>query len=145
MANFRISNATRNALADQLDATVNGGSAVGTIKIYSGTQPATADTALSGNTLLATFTLSNPAFGNSGATNPGQIDLSGTPLTTTGAAAGTATFARCATGGTGGAGTVFDCDVSGTGGGGTLQLNTTTISVGVNLSITSGSVTMPTG
>lgn len=142
MANFRIAALTRSALADKLDDLANGGSASATIKIYDGTQAATADTALGSQVLLATFTLDNPAFGSA---SSGVITLGGTPRTTTGAAAGTATWARCASGGTGGQGTVFDCDVTGTGGGGTLQLNTTTISVGVNLSITSGSVTMPAG
>jgi hypothetical protein len=119
MANFRIAAATRNALAAALRDQIDADAGAGTIKIYSGTQPATADTALSGNTLLATFTLDDPSFG-----------------------AGTATFARVADNS---GDTVFDCDVSGTGGGGTLQLNTTTVSVGVNLSITSGTVTMPAG
>lgn len=39
----------------------------GTINIYTGTQPATADTALSGNTLLVTLTFSSTAFGASSA------------------------------------------------------------------------------
>lgn len=142
MANFRIATAVQNALADELDNRVNSGSAAGTCKIYDGTQPANANTAVSSQTLLATFTLDNPAFGSA---SSGVVTLGGTPRTTTGAAAGTATWARIASGGTGGSGTIFDCDVTGTGGGGTLQLNTTTISVGVNLSITSGSVTMPAG
>lgn len=139
MANFRLAATTRNALADTLDDQVNAGAGAGTIKVYSGTQPATADTALSGNTLLATFTLDDPAFG---AASSGVVTLAGTPRNTTGAAAGTATWARCETSAPA---TVFDCDVTGTGGGGTIQLNTTTISVGVNLSITSGTVTMPAG
>lgn len=139
MANFRITTATRNALGDKFDDQVNLGSGAGTIKIYSGTQPATADTALSGNTLLATFTLDDPAFG---ASSSGVVTLGGVPRTTTGAAAGTATFARCEDSD---ANKVFDCDVTGTGGGGSLQLNTTTVSVGVNLSITSGTVTVPAG
>jgi hypothetical protein len=139
MANFRISAATRNALAEKLRDQIDADAGAGTIKIYSGTQPATADTALSGNTLLATFTLDDPSFG---AASSGVVTLAGTPRTTTGAAAGTATFARVADNS---GDTVFDCDVSGTGGGGTLQLNTTTVSVGVNLSITSGTVTMPAG
>lgn len=140
MTNFRISTGAQNNLADALDAAVNLGSAAGTIKIYSGTQPADANTGLSGNTLLATFTLDVPAFGTA---SGGAVALGGTPRTVTGAAAGTATWARCATGGTGGIGTVFDCDVGTSSA--TLILNTVTISVGVNLSLSSGSVTMPAG
>lgn len=139
MANFRLSTAAQNALANALETLIDADVGAGTIKVYSGTQPATANTGLSGNTLLATFTLDDPAFGSA---SSGVITLGGTPRTTTGAAAGTAVWARCADNS---GDTVFDCDVSGTGGGGTIQLNTTTVSVGVNLSITSGSVTMPAG
>lgn len=143
MANLRLSNATRNRLADELDNSINIGASAATIKLYSGTQPATADTALSGNTLLATFTLDDPAFGVAGASVNGQIDLAGTPRTTTGAAAGTATFFRLESVGAGNIGTILDGDVGTSGA--TLILNTTTISVGVNVSITAGTLTIPTG
>jgi len=142
MANFRIATAIRNSLADALDDACNSGASAATIKIYDGSQPANANTAVSSQTLLATFTLDDPAFG---AASSGVITLGGTPRSTTGAAAGTATWARCESNGSGNVGTIFDCDVTGTGGGGTIQLNTTTVSVGVNLSITSGTVTMPAG
>ena len=56
MANLRIAAATRNAMLDQLRTLLDAGAAGGTIKIYTGTQPANADTALSGNTLLGTLT-----------------------------------------------------------------------------------------
>lgn len=61
MANIRIAEAVRNdmlqALLDRMDL----GAGPATLKIYSGTQPANANTALSGNTLLATLTFSDPA------------------------------------------------------------------------------------
>lgn len=47
--NTQLANATVNAQGDALSALLNNGY----LRIYSGTQPATADTALSGNTLLA--------------------------------------------------------------------------------------------
>lgn len=47
--NTQIADATANAQADILATNLN----TGYLRIYSGTQPATADTALSGNTLLA--------------------------------------------------------------------------------------------
>lgn len=140
MTNVHLATGAVNALADALDTTINAGSAAATIKLYSGTQPANANTALSGNTLLATFTLDNPAFG---AASGGIITMAGTPRSTTGVAAGTATFFRLETGGTGGIGTVLDGDV-GTASA-TLILNTTTISVGVDVDITAGTFTMPPG
>lgn len=138
MTNLRLATFTRNVLADAFDELAcNSGAGAATIKVYSGTQPADANTGLSGNTLLATFTLDDPAFG---AASAGVVTLGSVPRTTTGAAAGTATWARCETSGPA---TVFDCDV-GTASA-TLILNTTTISVGVDVSITAGTVTMPAG
>lgn len=58
-----VANIGVNAGVDALVALANGG----TLDIYSGTRPATADTALSGNTLLASLTLGSPAFGASSA------------------------------------------------------------------------------
>ncbi|MFJ4828410.1 hypothetical protein ACIP79_00490 [Streptomyces sp. NPDC088747] len=124
-------------MADAAVDLVDGGAGAGTIKIYTATQPANANTAVSAQTLLATFTLDDPAFG---AASAGVATLAAVPLTTTGLAAGTAAWFRCASSTPG---TVFDGSVTATGGGGQLQLNTTTISVGVNVEITSGTFTMP--
>src|SRR5207247_1933356 len=53
-----ISAAGANASADAVAALLNGG----TIRIYTAPQPATADTAITTQTLLASPTLGNPAF-----------------------------------------------------------------------------------
>jgi len=50
--------AAQNAAADAVCALLNGG----TIKIYTSPQPATADTAITTQTLLATMTFGSPAF-----------------------------------------------------------------------------------
>jgi hypothetical protein len=128
-------------MADAAVDLIDGGNAAGTLKLYTGSQPTNPDTSASG-TLLATFTLSSTAFGSS---SNGVATLAGTPLTTTGVADGTAGWFRVATGGTGGTGAVFDGTVTATGGGGTIELNTTTISNGVTVEITSGTFTMPVG
>ena len=57
--NTQIADATVNAQADALAALCNSG----LIKIYDGTQPATADTATSSNTLGVTLTFGTTAFG----------------------------------------------------------------------------------
>jgi hypothetical protein len=137
MTNLRLATATRNVLADAFETRTDVGSGAATIKIYSGTQPADANTGLSGNTLLATFTLDNPAFG---AASAGVITLGSVPRSTTGLAAGTATWARCESSDPF---TIFDCDCGTSSA--TLILNTTTVSVGVALSITSGTITVPAG
>lgn len=137
----RLSTAVRNAMADAAVDLLDGGDAEGTIKLYTGSQPTTANDSATG-TLLATFTLDATAFGDAAS---GVATLASTPLSATGAADGTAGYFRAASGGTGGAGTVFDGTVTATSGGGTLELNTTTISTGVNVEITSGTFTMPAG
>lgn len=132
---LRLATAAQNAMADALDEAVNAGAGVGTIKIYTGSQPASANDVVGGATLLATFNLLDPAFS---AASSGTCTLNGTPLSTTGAAAGTAGWFRCETSTPG---TVFDGSVGTSGQ--QLNLNTTTISVGVSVQITSGSITMP--
>jgi hypothetical protein len=52
--------ATTNALADQITTLVDVGAGAGTVKVYTGDKPATPDDTATG-TLLATFTLADPA------------------------------------------------------------------------------------
>jgi hypothetical protein len=130
----RLAQALATTLADAVDTYLGNG---GTIKIYTGTQPATADTGIGGSTLLATFTLGSPGFGN--AVN-GVITLSGTPLTVAAAATGTAGWFRMWK--SDGTTAVLDGSVGTSGA--QINLNTTSITSGVNVSITSGTITMPT-
>lgn len=132
----RLSTATVNAKANAAVDLLDAGAGAGTIKIYTGSQPASANDAVSG-TLLATFTLADPAFGNAAA---GVATLASTPRTTAAVAAGTAGWFRAAdsTGAT-----VFDGSVTATAGGGQIELNTTTLSVGVDVELTSGTYTQP--
>lgn len=133
-----LATSARNATADALCNLLDAGAGAGTIKLYSGTRPATPNTALSGNTLLATVTLIDPAFG---AAATGVKTLAD-PAAVTAVAAGTASFFR-AEDSTGAV--VMDGRVTATGGGGDLTLSTTTISVGLSVDITGGTVTMPLG
>lgn len=125
-----VQNAAGDAVVDLVDA----GPSFGTIDIRTGAQPATANLAATG-TLLATFTLADPAFS---AMVLGVATLDNTPvISTTGLAAGTAGWFRMKDS----AGvTVMDGLV-----GAELILNTTTISIGVTIEVVSGTVTMPAG
>lgn len=126
----------RNAAVDAILSVLDAG---GTIDIRTGAQPATADDAASG-TLLATYTLAAPAFGDAAT---GTATLDATPiLTTTGLAAGTAGWARAKDGS---GVTVMDGSVTATGGGGDFTVTTTTVSVGLTVRLTAGTVTMPAG
>ena len=84
---FRVIDAVRNANLDSLTAAIGSG---GFLQIYSGSEPASAGTALSGNTLLAELPLSSPF---AGAAANGV--LTANAITTANAIAdGTATFYR---------------------------------------------------
>jgi hypothetical protein len=134
MANIRVATTVRNAMLDAINTALNAGSGAGTIKIYSGTQPANGDAAESG-TLLATLTLTDPA---AGAASAGVLTLSTITEDASADATATATWARLEDS----AGTnVFDGDV------GTasamINLNTTAIVTGGPVRITSFTITMP--
>ena len=130
MAVLRIPTATRNAVVDAVTALVG---STGTLKIYSGSQPASANDAASG-TLLATVTMG--AWGSASAGTAAGAD----PVSVNAAATGTAGWFRAASsGGT----TVFDGDVTATGGGGTMTLSSTSLVSGNPVDITSVTVTMP--
>jgi hypothetical protein len=105
------------------------------IKIYTGTQPASVATAPSG-TLLGTLTVSG-AFGTASA---GVLTFSTVTSDSSADANGTAGWFRTmkSDGTTG----VFDGSVTVTGGGGDMQLNTTTVTLGGTLGITSGTITV---
>lgn len=132
--------ATRNAILDTIAAQVDAGATAGQIIVYSGTMPTDVDTALAGNTVLATFTCADPAF----VRTDGTLTLDADPdLSATGAAAGEATFARVtdSAGNVVAQGTVTDT-VDGTG---HFLIDSTTIEVGQTLALTAGTITLTNG
>jgi hypothetical protein len=133
----RLATATRNAACDAVVDLLDGGVGVGTIKLYTGSQPTTANDSIGASTLLATISLADPAFGTA---SSGASTLQGVPLSGTGVAAGTAGWARLADSSDA---TVMDGSVTGTGGGGQIEMDTTTVSIGLTVTITAGTVTMP--
>lgn len=114
--------AEANALAPLLNS--------GFIEFYSGTQPANANTALSGNTLLATLTFGNPAFGSAAA---GGVITANAITSGNAVATGTATFARLYK--SDGTTVIMDVTVSTSGAG--INLNTTSLVSGGLVSVTS--------
>ncbi len=134
MANVRIAASVRNSMLTQMLNAIDAGPAAGTIKIYTGTQPANGDAALSGNTLLGTLTYSDP----NGSVAAGTLTFNAITQDTSADASGTATWARIqdSTGAN-----VFDCDVGTSGA--TINLNTTTIVAGGPIQISSGSISIP--
>lgn len=85
--NTQLADATVNAQADALAALLNNGY----LRLYSGTQPASADTALSGNTLLAELRFSATA---APAASGGLITFNAITSDSSADATGTASFFR---------------------------------------------------
>ena len=115
--------------ADDLNTRLNAGGAA-TVEVYTGTKPATPDTAITSQVLLGTCTCSATAGTFSGR----RFTFNAITQDSAADASGTATWARFKSG----AGTaVLDVDVTTTGGGGFMQMNNTAITAGGPISITS--------
>ena len=135
MAVVRLSTAARNAAVSAVAGLVDADAGAGLIKIYTGSQPATANDAASG-TLLATVTLGDPAFG---AASTGTV-TGADPASVTAVATGTAGWFRMSDAS---GDTVLDGDVTATSGGGAMELSSTSITSGGSVDITALSLTMP--
>ena len=131
--NLDITNAAASAGLDAVTALLNGG----TLRIYAGTKPATADTALGAQTLLASLPLSGTAFG---AASNGVATANAITDDSSADATGTATFFRAVNSS---AVAVVDGEVGTSGS--DLNLNSTEIQSGAEVSVTSWELTLPTG
>lgn len=130
-ADPRITNAVASAMADVIGDALDSG----TIKIYTGTIPTDADTALGAQTLLATLTFNAAAF--PGASN-GVITAAAITSDSSADATGTAAWARIASsGGT----TKMDVTVGTSGE--DINFNSVAFQSGAQISITSMTITMP--
>ena len=134
-ADPRLTNAAASAAADAVVDAIDGGAGAGTIKIYTGTIPTDADTAVGAQTLLATLTFSDPAFG---AASNGVATASAITSDSSADATGTAAWARIATSaGT----TVMDVTVGTSGE--DINFNTVSFVSGATVSISSLTYTQP--
>ena len=133
-ADPRLTNAAASAAADAVVDRIDAGGA-GTIKIYTGTIPTDADTAVGAQTLLATLTFSATAFG---AASNGVATANAITSDTSADATGTAAWARIASGG----GTT-QMDVTVGTSGDDINFNTVSFVAGATVSITSLTYTQP--
>lgn len=127
-SNLQYSNGTRNAQQQGL-ITYAGSGAI--IHLYTGTQPANANTALSGNTLLVSLTIS----GSFGTDSNGTLTV-GSVSNGTAVATGTATFFRITKSDNS---TVVMDGTVGTSGA-DMNFNTVSIVTGDTVAITSGTI-----
>lgn len=130
--NAQLSNVTANAAADAVTALLNNGF----IRIYNGTQPANANTAITSQTLLATLTFGATAFG---AASAGVATANAITQDSAADATGTATWFRAVK--SDGTTVVFDGSVGTTGC--DLNLSTTAIVQNAAVSISSFTYTQP--
>lgn len=135
-----ITNARAIILCDSVVDAIDAGAGAGLLRIYSGSAPATADTAASG-TLLAELTMSDPAFGAAADVNPGaRATASAITDDSSANATGTAGYAR-----------IVDSDGNNPiqltvgVGSGELQLTTLSIVSGQPVTVTSLTITMAEG
>lgn len=133
MANLNYRDTTRNNMLDEITSDIG---ASGFLRIYDGTQPADADTAISGQTLLAECPLSATA---AGAASGGVLTFNAITSEDSAPASGTATwFTLVTSGGT----RILDGDVSTVAAGtGDLQLDSTSITAGQVVNIDSLTIT----
>ena len=128
--NTQLSDAAANAACNALTALVNSGS----IKIYTGTQPANGNAGLSGNTLLATLPLNSTAFGSAAA---GAAALNASGVSASAGNTGTATWFRvCNSSGTG----IWDGSIGTSGC--NINLNSTSVQSGAAVTVTAYTFTI---
>lgn len=133
MANLSYIDTLRNSMLDEITTAI---SSNGLLRIYDGSQPADADTAISGQTLLAELALSATA---APAASGGVLTFSSITSDSSANATGTATWFRVTTSG---GSAVFDGDVSTTAAGtGDLQLDSTSITAGQTVNVTGFTIT----
>jgi len=121
--NTQLTNLAANAEADAVAALLN----TGYLRIYSGVQPATGDTALSGNTLLAELRFNATAFA---AAVAGVATANAITSDSSADATGTASFYRCFK--SDGTTAVMDGNISTASA--NLNLNSTAIQAGATVS-----------
>ena len=126
--NLNFTVAARNNMLDELTALIDAGTA-GLLRIYDGSQPADADTAVSGQTLLAELTMSATSFA---AASSGAITANDITADSSANATGTASWFRI----TDSAGNAVIDGTVGTSGS-DLNLNSVSITTGINVDVTS--------
>lgn len=136
---FRLATTARNAACDGIVDLIDAGAGAGIIRIYTASQPANPQTAVSGQVLLATLTFSDPAFG---AAATGVATASSITSDTNVDATGTAAWARVLdSDAVDPTDAVMDMDIGQ--GSGTLDFDDTSFIAGGTAAISSMTVTVP--
>lgn len=138
MANeLKITNAAASASADAVVDLIDAGAGAGKLRIYDGSKPATADTAISTQVLLAELTFSDPAFG---AASNGVATASSITADSSANASGTASWFRIVDSNNN---AIMDGTVGTSGA--DLNLDSVSITLGQSVSVTSFTYTQSKG
>lgn len=135
---WRIAAGMAEDMADLINTAVNAGGGAGKLRIYDGTRPDGPASAVTTQTLLAEITLNDPAFTSSGGTLTLDVDPAVTDSSAN--ATGTASWGRIVDSDDN---AVIDGNVDTSGA--SINLNTTSITASSPVTITSGTITVPTG
>lgn len=134
---INITIATRNAMLSAINTAVNAGAGAGKLRIYDGSKPANADTAVGAQVLLAEITLADPAFA---APSGGTMDIDADPDVSDASAnaTGTASWARIVDSDNN---AVYDGTVATSGA--DFNISSTSITSGQTVTLVSGTLTLP--
>lgn len=139
---IKISSALAIAQADLIVDAIDAGSGAGKLRIYDGTQATNPQTAVGAQVLLAEFTFSDPAFGAAGAVTGGALATASAIAAVVASASGTASWFRILDSNNL---AVYDGTVTVTGGGGDLTVQSLSIVISTEVSITSLTYSQPKG
>lgn len=135
-ATIRPADATRNAILDAITARMDAGAGAATMKVYTGTIPTNANTAIGAQVLLGTLTFSDPS---AAAASAGVWTASAITSDSSADATGTIGWARIAdSDGT----TIMDVS-AGTGSGVVLAFNTLAVTSGGPIACSAFTITAP--
>ena len=127
--------ATRNKKLNQYRDDMDAGAGPATLKVYTGSKPATPETAIGAQVLLGTLTFSDPCAADA---SGGVLTFSSITQDPAADASGTAAWARVAD--SNGV-AIWDGTVTAVGGGGDFQLNIVSITAGGPIQMTSATLT----
>ena len=137
-----ISNDLAAAQIEALSTAADAGTGPAKIIIYSGSRPASPDTAIGAQVALVTFPMGDPAFGAAGTVTGGQRITAAAVADATAAATGTAAWFRLLDSDDT---AISDGTVTVTGGGGDCELSAVAITSGGDVQLTSATFRQLTG
>lgn len=134
MATVHFATTAANAILSKIVDALDAGTANAVLELYTGTMPATPETAVTTQVKLGTLTLSKPC----GSVANKTLTFAAITADSAADANGTAVWGRFAVDGVG----VIDCDVSVTGGTGAIKMNTTTVYADGPISATTATISI---